>query len=218
MARMKNTSTQVRATGVGMVAAVWRSAVDPATAGRWLALADAHAGGSLKLADVLDVDDVLAALQPLLQPVLGDAHDLLVGQCWLRRARPPHAWHQDGALHAAFDGHDVLLPIVTCWLALTDCGRDAPSLEWVEPASTSLLAPPELTDEAVKARHAPAAFAHAELRAGDALLFGGGLLHRTHVTPAMHRPRTSLELRFIDRRIAAPRLTGEPRRPAFPLR
>lgn len=194
---------------------LWRGAVDPATAARWLAVVDAHVGGSMPLAGALDIDAVLAVLQPRLQPALQAGADLLVGQCWVRRARPAHTWHQDGALHATFDGGEALLPIVTCWLPLTDCGVAAPGLEWVEPELTRLLDPRELTDDAVHASHAPDAFVRPDLRAGDALLFGGGLLHRTHVTPRMNRPRTSLELRFIDRREHPPRLAGEPRRPAF---
>jgi hypothetical protein len=51
--------------------------------------------------------------------------------------------------------------------------------------------------------------------AGDALAFGGGLLHRTHMTRHMRLPRTSLELRFVDGWLQTPRLTGETRRPAF---
>jgi hypothetical protein len=38
---------------------------------------------------------------------------------------------------------------------------------------------------------------HAALRAGDALLFGGGLVHRTHADAAMLHDRISLELRWL---------------------
>lgn len=194
----------------------WPGAVATATVDRWRRVLSAHEGGSLRLDAVLDLDEVLRALQPRLRPVLGEGAELLAGQCWVRRARPPHSWHQDGALHAGFAGGDTLLPIVTCWLALTDCGIDAPSLEWVEPPEARLLMPADLTDAVVRARHEPAAFRQGVFRAGDALAFGGGLLHRSHVTPAMHRPRTSLELRFVDRAFRSPRLAGEPRRPAWP--
>ena len=48
-----------------------------------------------------------------------------------------------------------------------------------------------------------------------ALIFGGGQLHRTHVTPAMHRRRVSIELRFIAGGATPPRLEREPRVAAF---
>ena len=201
--------------GAPAAALRWRRAVAPATARRWLALLDAHEGGSVPLAGVLDIDEVLRALAPRLRPALGGDVDLLVSQCWGRRARPPHSWHQDGGLHAAFTEGETLLPVFTCWLTLTDCGVDAPSLQWIEPPLAALLAPQELTDGAVRARHDPAAFKHGVFQAGDALAFGGGLLHRTHLTPHMHQPRTSLELRFVDSRLQTPRLAGETRRPAF---
>jgi hypothetical protein len=118
-------------------------------------------------------------------------------------------------LLATFAPGEELLPLITCWIALTDCGVDAPGLEWVEAAPASVLAPPELTDAAVQARHPPSAFVRAVFAAGDAVIFGGPLLHRTHVSPAMRRPRVSLELRYVDRRLHSPRLAGEVRQSAW---
>lgn len=171
---------------------------------RWLAAVDGHPGGALPLAQALDLQDVLRALAPLrpvIEETLGAAPWCLAGQCWVRRARPPHSWHQDGALHHDFMAQsqppaEALLALATCWMALTPCGDDAPGLEWVVPPLDRLLGPPELTDAAVRSRFPAAAFVHPRLAAGEALVFGGGLLHRTHVTPAMTRPRTSIELRF----------------------
>jgi hypothetical protein len=203
-------SERLSATGVRL----WRGAVDAATVDRWRGLAGVEGDGSTPLADAVDLDEVVRALAPGLRPLIGDAADLLVGQCWIRRARPPHSWHQDGALHASFGGARTLLPIVTCWLALTDCGVDAPGLEWVESAN-ELLSPAELADAAVRARHAPESFERGVFAAGDALVFGGALLHRTHATPEMSRPRISAELRFVDRALHSPRLAAELRRPAF---
>jgi hypothetical protein len=60
-----------------------------------------------------------------------------------------------------------------------------------------LLAPAELADESVKARFGPLDFWRPEMDPGDALLFRGDLLHRTHVTPGMNQDRTSIELRFF---------------------
>jgi hypothetical protein len=134
---------------------------------------------------------------------------LLADDCWLRVQHPaaqrpagqhPHSWHQDGAL-----GHDFgdaqnrptpARPMCTLWLALVDCGVHAPSLEWIEAHEPMLLRPDELTEPALLLRHGPHLRHHAVLAAGDALLFGGALLHRTHVSPRMTHARISIELRF----------------------
>lgn len=175
-----------------------------ATVARWRAVLDARPGGSLRLIETLALAEVLAALaplRPLLRSTLGPRPYCDVDQCWVRRAQPPHHWHQDGALRHDFIAHpgvppaEALLTMRTVWIALTPCGVDAPGLEWAEPAPTRLLSPAELTDAAVQATHPRRV--RPVLAAGDALLFDGARLHRTHVTPAMNRPRTSVELRFF---------------------
>lgn len=192
----------------------------------------------LRLASVPDLFEAVcaalhadAALDAALQAVIGPHRVLLVDHAFVRhqpapaRRQPgqhPHSWHQDGAL--AFDfiaaggppyPTDALQPIQTCWLPLTPCGNDAPSLEWLEPPLTELLAPAELGDDAMAHRLAtllpPSRHARAVLDAGEALLFGGGLLHRTHAAAAMRRHRTSVELRWmaadaVPTRLAAGRL------------
>jgi hypothetical protein len=57
------------------------------------------------------------------------------------------------------------------------------------------------------------AFMHPALSAGEALLFGGALLHRTHWQPTMTRQRTSIELRFIAAGPPPDRLAREKMRP-----
>lgn len=147
------------------------------------------------------------------------ARALLASQCWLRlqhpaRSRPagehPHQWHQDGALGCRFEpaaAPPTLAPLLTAWVALDDCGDDAPSLEWIAAPLAEVLAPAELGDAALRRRFGAAARSHAVLAAGDALVFDGALLHRTHVTPAMQRSRASLELRWalapLPQRLAA---------------
>jgi hypothetical protein len=61
----------------------------------------------------------------------------------------------------------------------------------------SLLPPSDLTDTRIGARFPSDHFWQPTLEPGDALLFSGDILHRTHVTPAMTHDRTSLELRFF---------------------
>ena len=145
----------------------------------------------------------------------------LTAQCWARRQHPPasrpagqspHGWHQDGALHSRFTASpdDALLAMTTVWIPLVDCGDEAPSLEWIDAPLPALIAPGDLLP--VAERHADRA-RQARLAAGDALVFGGALLHRTHVTPRMSRRRVSLEWRFVGGDPQPTRLAHEPREP-----
>lgn len=157
----------------------------------------------------------------VLRDRVGAAPLCLVSQCWVRRQYPaalrpagqfPHQWHQDGALGCRFDGApggESLAPITTLWLPLLDCGDDAPSLEWVDAQLHAVLQPAELSDDAVLRRWGPQARRHARLAAGESLVFGPGLLHRTHVTAAMRRRRVSVEWRFIAAGAVPQRLKDE---------
>ncbi|MCB9527989.1 MAG: hypothetical protein H6701_06250 [Myxococcales bacterium] len=95
-------------------------------------------------------------LSPVLIPALRAPPRLLADQAWLRRQLPParaprhhapHRWHQDGALGFDFLGGDpespdALLPMITAWVPLVPCGRDAPGLRYV-PERRDTLAPCE---------------------------------------------------------------------------
>lgn len=169
----------------------------------------------------LAADEVLqtvahsAAAAPLIA-ALGPSPWCNLAQSWLRHGRPPHSWHQDGALRHDFLAHagqpapaDAALQMRTLWITLTPCGEDAPSLQWVDAQAAGLLSPEELQHDAVVRRYGTAALPHAVLQAGDALLFGGLCVHRTHLTPAMTMPRLSLELRFFRADALPPRVTGD---------
>ncbi len=177
---------------------------------RWLAALAPVDGTSRPLTQLpLDPVDVLAtvASAPVaaeLEAALGPSPWCNVSQSWLRHGRPPHSWHQDGALRHDFLAHagrpapaDAALTMRTLWIALTPCGRDAPGLQWIDAPLPGLLQPAELTEEAVAERFGPQQVRHAELAPGQALLFDGLLLHRTHLTPEMSGQRCSLELRFF---------------------
>jgi hypothetical protein len=156
--------------------------------------------------------------------VLGQALACNVDQCWIRRQyapshypprHAPHSWHQDGALgfdflhDAGLSRDDDLLDMVTCWIALTPCGIDAPGLEWIDEDLPDLLAPSTLQDDAIRARHRLAVFRHAAMQPGDCLAFAGNVLHHTQVSPAMQRDRTSLEIRLFDASRLPTRLRGD---------
>jgi hypothetical protein len=135
-------------------------------------------------------------------------------QSWWRRQYParatpaghhPHGWHQDGALGHDFvarpdgGGAGDLLEMATCWIALVACGVDAPGLELVEGSPPRLLGLRQLDDAARSLKDAGGTRVRPALAAGDALVFGGAVLHRTHLASSMTRVRTSVELRFFPR-------------------
>ncbi len=143
------------------------------------------------------------------QGQLGLRVALLADQCWARWQYPPgqeplghaaHGWHQDGALHADFSATepaDQLLAMLTCWISLTPCGDDAPGLELLRKPLPGLLPPAALSPSQVALHCDAHTLWRPVMAAGDALLFGGDTLHRTHVAPAMRAERISLELRFV---------------------
>lgn len=153
----------------------------------------------LRVAVVLE-----ATLAPILVPMLDGPPRLLTDQAWLRRqfapahAPPhhaPHGWHQDGALGFDFLGgdpaaDDALLPMVTAWIPLMPCGRDAPGLVYV-PERRDTVAPLAELEGPHPLRETP------PLAPGDVVLMHGGTLHATHVTEAMTDDRISIELRWL---------------------
>ncbi len=118
---------------------------------------------SLRLGAVsaLPVDGVVAlawrmALAAPTGHPLGADVAVAVDACWVRRqyAPPryplrhaPHGWHQDGALGRSVsvasrvEDAGGLLPMLTCWIALTPCGDDAPGLELARTAAPQALDP-----------------------------------------------------------------------------
>lgn len=147
------------------------------------------------------------------QSIIGNHGVCDLDESWVRRqyapcryppAHAPHGWHQDGALKFDFLSHPdgkfpshAMLNMVTCWITLDSCGIDAPGLELISKRLPALLPPAELRHEAIQARFESARFSRPILEPGDALLFAGDVLHRTHVSPAMTKDRTSIELRFF---------------------
>jgi ectoine hydroxylase-related dioxygenase (phytanoyl-CoA dioxygenase family) len=186
---------------------------------------------SFRLSAIVDlsVDNVWSALSSQVRErcvsILGPHVVVDVDQCWVRRQHAPksapprhrpHSWHQDGAL--GFDFADVvdaeipgdsLLRMATCWIALTPCGVDSPGIELVAARVDRMLSPTQLAETTVEWRWPAWRRTHPELQAGDALVFDGTLLHRTHVSSAMTRTRTSVELRCFRADAIPDRLAGD---------
>jgi Phytanoyl-CoA dioxygenase (PhyH) len=186
---------------------------------------------SLSLGAVLAGDEIAALLAEIMAGPVGPALRAIhlaamvcdIDQAWVRRQyapahypplHAPHGWHQDGGLAHAFDGAEgegdaPPLAMTTCWIALVACGVEAPGLEFVSERRERLLLPSELPDDQLRRVFPPPTFWHPTLDPGDALLFSGDLLHRTYVTPAMTRDRTSIELRFFPANGIPGRLAGD---------
>lgn len=108
-------------------------------------------------------------------------------------------WHQDGA----FLGQEV--SALNLWVALSDCGTDAPGLDLVAARPDHIL--PTGSDGAdfdwsigqgaVDRWREELPLLHPEIRAGDAMFFDHMLVHRTGVRPGMTKTRYALESWFF---------------------
>lgn len=104
-------------------------------------------------------------------------------------------WHQDGAfLGAGVRAFNI-------WIALTDCGVDAPGLD-ILPCRLDHIVPTgtegsyfewAVSDRLVDELATTTPVVRPELRAGDMVIFDEMLLHRTAVDPAMTRDRHAVE-------------------------
>lgn len=163
-------------------------------------------GGGVWTADsprlMFEVLDLLErkGLREILGDYLGERPGLSVKKCTLRRVPVDTGtdWHQDGA----FLGPDIRT--VNVWLALTDCGEDAPGLDLV-PQRLELL---ETGTEGaqfdwsvgpgvVERVAADSGVVRPIFQAGDALLFDDRHLHRTGVSPDMTIERYAIETWFF---------------------
>jgi ectoine hydroxylase-related dioxygenase (phytanoyl-CoA dioxygenase family) len=197
--------------------------VRPEDCARWLAAIERHVhelseyASSIRLKSIPGIlaEDFWAQGTPVVnycESALGGTIACDLDECWVRRQyaprnyparHTPHSWHQDGALRFDFSGRlkedqqNGVLEMVTCWIALTPCGVDAPGLELIAKDPGVLIAPANLTAERVCQRFASEEFIRPQMQPGDALLFSGDVLHRTHVSASMSKDRTSLEFRFF---------------------
>lgn len=146
-----------------------------------------------------EVADVFKAhgIDRLAEQYLGQPPILSLDKWTVRRGELANGieWHQDGS----FLGPEVRA--LNLWLALSDCGVDAPSLDVVprrideivttgtEGASYSW----SVSDEVAARVAGPGGWRTPCFGAGDAMLFDDKLLHRTSASPEMTRTRYAIE-------------------------
>lgn len=131
----------------------------------------------------------------LVTDLFGERPALSATKNTLRRVSPDADtnWHQDGA----FLGASVRS--LNMWVALTDCGDDAPGLDIVPARLDGVLAPGSGGTFDWSVGHEVAAGSSAvgvlrpRFRAGDVLFFDHLFLHRTAVEPTMTRDRHAIE-------------------------
>lgn len=124
----------------------------------------------------------------------------------IRRVNPGNPrtilpFHQDQAV--------MMRPSLNLWVALTPCGRTAPGLEMVLTDKTELLdtySPEETPFATNRSQIDPRlverifgsdALWRPEFESGDAMIFKGTTVHRSHVTPAMTESRLDAEMRLV---------------------
>jgi phytanoyl-CoA dioxygenase PhyH len=140
-------------------------------------------------------------LDRLIADYFGERPAISVGKSTLRRV-PLTAgteWHQDGA----FLGRDIRT--VNLWIALTECGVDAPGLDLIPRRLSHIVQTGthgtvfdwsvghELAVQAADGR--PIVSPH--FKPGDAVFFDQLLLHRTGMRPSMVRERWAIESWFF---------------------
>lgn len=139
----------------------------------------------------------------MLERYLGERPVMSIKKCTLRRVAPdsPSAWHQDGR----FLGEDNNIRAINLWLALSDCGDDAPSLDIIPDRLDYIVgtgthdAPFEWTVADKVAQNLPDAPRPCRPRfaPGDAILFDDYNLHRTGSSEHMTQHRYAIETWFF---------------------
>jgi hypothetical protein len=152
------------------------------------------------LNDLLDMYEQIG-LRRVVAEYLHERPVLSANKCTLRHVRLESGtdWHQDGA----FLGRGIRA--LNVWVALTDCGLDAPGLDLVPlrlgdvlPTGTGgaifdWAVGPDVVD-GLKDR---APVVRPTFRAGDVMLFDELLLHRTAIDASMTKRRYAIEAWFF---------------------
>ena len=143
-----------------------------------------------------------AGITDMVTEYLGERPALSVRKTSLRQVshnRPMPGWHQDGA----FLGQGIRT--VNVWIALTDCGVDAPSMDMVPRRMTDIVPTGtegavfdwSLSQLAVRDAAGDTPPVRLQFREGDAIIFDEMNLHRTGVSPGMTKDRFAIEAWFF---------------------
>ena len=101
------------------------------------------------------------------------------------------------------------VPLVNVWIPLSACGVEIPGLEVVARPLPELEETinegenlyagmgVEIAAKGVLKKFGEQALWHPAFVPGDALMFQGTTIHRTHVTPTMRRERISIDMRLV---------------------
>lgn len=134
----------------------------------------------------------------VLAEYFGEPGVLSFDKCTFRRAVPNggSSWHQDGA----FMGADCRA--LNLWVTLSECGRDAPSLEIIPRRIDHILKTGAYFDwdvapELIAAELPGIDPVVPELEPGDAFFFDHFFLHRTYRAASMTKTRYALENWFF---------------------
>jgi ectoine hydroxylase-related dioxygenase (phytanoyl-CoA dioxygenase family) len=148
--------------------------------------------------------DLLAALdeagaRKLLTELLGERPVLWATKCAMRKvpADATAAWHQDSFLGTSNR-------TINIWIALSECGRDAPGLDVLPPRLDHFVERPYgppidyvVAPETVNALAADTPVLRPDFSPGDALIFDQFLLHQTGYGPDLTRQRYGFECWFF---------------------
>lgn len=178
-------------------------AAEAATMGRrWVAASGAvlAVDSPRMAAHLLDLYERVG-LRPVVTDYLGERPALSANKWTLRRVSVTAStdWHQDGSFLG--DGIRAL----NLWIALTDCGEDAPGMDLlprrldgvVETGTGGAYFDWSVGHQVVESLVVDDPIVRPRFRAGDALLFDDLFLHRTAVDPAMTRSRYAVESWFF---------------------
>jgi hypothetical protein len=153
-------------------------------------------GVSFELGEALNQ----AALPELVEGYLGGPPLISGDKTTLRKAEPSisGAWHQDGKFMGP-------VRALNLWLALSDCGRDAPGLdlvprrleEHVQTETDEAMMLNQVSQRAAEEAAGDQPILRPIFEPGDALLFDELFLHKTASDPAMRKPRYAVESWFF---------------------
>jgi Phytanoyl-CoA dioxygenase (PhyH) len=153
------------------------------------------------LASLLDVYERNGVID-LITEFFGERPAISMNKCTLRRLEPGATtgdWHQDGAF---MGGQDIRS--LNVWLALTDCGANAPGLDIVptrlplaETGTAGAWFDWSVSPVEVDRIRGDVPVLRPDFRAGDLFMFDHRFLHRTAEATSQAFPRYAIETWFF---------------------